>query len=132
MPLSQYLVNEDPHPQVITKRSEQQLVYQQEVAIRYLRPPTPPALGEIIIQQKDNSVTQPAPPLIIRQQPARPVTPQPLVIREAPPKLPATIGPKVITISGKNPYIYITQVSFDTKVQFLTKYKLRGKKYMEF
>ncbi len=45
---SQYSVNEDSNPEVITKRSQQQLVYQQEVAIRYLRPPTPPAPGEKI------------------------------------------------------------------------------------
>ena len=32
----------------------------------------------------------PAPPLIIRQHPARPDTPEPLVIREAPPPAPDT------------------------------------------
>ena len=45
--------------------------------------------------------TGPAPPLIIRQQPARAATPEPLVIREAPPEPPAPVGPKRITISGK-------------------------------
>lgn len=35
--------------------------------------------------KKGNSLVPPAPPLIIRQQPPRPITPQPLVIREAPP-----------------------------------------------
>jgi len=39
--------------------------------------------------------------LVIRQQPARPVTPEPLVIREAPPQAPAPVGRKLITISGK-------------------------------
>ena len=43
----------------------------------------------------------PAPPLVIRQQPARPATPEPLVIREAPPQPPEQVGPKIITISGK-------------------------------
>jgi hypothetical protein len=66
-----------------------------------LRPPTPPAPGEIIITQEANTVVGPAPPLIIRQQPARAETPEPLVIREAPPQPPAAIGPKRITISGK-------------------------------
>jgi len=46
-------------------------------------------------------LTPPAPPLVIRQQPARPVTPEPLVIREAPPQAPAPVGRKLITISGK-------------------------------
>lgn len=36
---------------------------------------------------KGNSLVPPAPPLIIRQQPPRPITPQPLVIREAPPQV---------------------------------------------
>lgn len=102
MPLSQYTVNEDANPQMISKRSEKQLIYQQEVAIRYLRPPTPPTPGDIIVTQEDNIVSHPAPPLIIRQQPARPATPQPLVVREAPPQLPPTVGRKIITISGRH------------------------------
>lgn len=51
LPITEYTINQDAQPEVITKRSNQQLVYQQEVAIRYLRPPTPPPPGEIIIQQ---------------------------------------------------------------------------------
>jgi hypothetical protein len=66
-----------------------------------LRPPTPPAPGEIVITQEPNVLTPPAPPLVIRQQPARPETPEPLVIREAPPLAPTPIGRKLITISGK-------------------------------
>jgi len=72
-----------------------------ELAIRYLRPPTPPAPGDIVITQEPNVVTAPAPPLVIRQQPARPSTPEPLVIREKPPAPPPHIGRKVIPISGK-------------------------------
>jgi hypothetical protein len=101
IPITEYIINEDMNPEVITKRTEQQLVYIQELAIRYLRPPTPPAPGEIIIQQEMNTLTPPAPPLILRQMPARAATPEPLVIREAPPQPPAAVGRKVITISGK-------------------------------
>ena len=101
VPISQYSINEDANPEVITKRSQQILEYLQEIAIRYLRPPTPPAPGEIVITQEPNILTPPAPPLVIRQQPARPVTPEPLVIREAPPQPPQAIGRKIITISGK-------------------------------
>ena len=71
------------------------------MAVRYLRPPTPPAPGEIVITQEPNVLTPPAPPLVIRQQPPRPITPEPLVVREAPPPAPQPIGRKLITISGK-------------------------------
>jgi hypothetical protein len=71
------------------------------LAIRYLRPPTPPPAGEILVKQECNTMTPPAPPLIIRQQPARPETPEPLVVREAPPQPPPQVCQKVITISGK-------------------------------
>jgi hypothetical protein len=93
-PISKYPINDDPNPEIIRKRTDQHLVYHQEVAIRYLRPPTPPAPGEILIQQEGNSFAPPAPPLVIRQQPARPVTPPPLVVREAPPPPPPAVGRK--------------------------------------
>lgn len=101
LPIDQYAINEDTNPEIVNKKTRQTLEYVQELAIRYLRPPTPPAPGEIIINQLPNQVTAPAPPLIIRQQPARPVTPEPLIIREAPPVPPVQVGRKVITISGK-------------------------------
>ena len=66
-----------------------------------MRPPTPPAPGEIVITMEPNYTTGPAPPLIIRQQPARPITPEPLILREAPPQPPRPVGSKRITISGK-------------------------------
>ena len=99
--ISEYRINEDQNPQIITKRVEHILEYVQELAIRYLRPPTPPAPGEIIITQEADYKTGPAPPLIIRQLAARPNTPEPLVVREAPPEPPRAVGTKRITISGK-------------------------------
>jgi len=101
IPIEQYAINEDANPEVITKRVQQQLEYVQELAIRYLRPPSPPAPGEIVIKQEGNTLTPPAPPLVIRQVPARAVTPEPLVVREAPPQPPQPVGRKLITISGK-------------------------------
>lgn len=101
LPINQYSINEDANPEIITKRTQQNLTYIQELAIRYLRPPTPPPPGDIVITQEVNSFTPPAPPLVIRQQPARPATPEPLVIRESPPQPPPQVGRKVITISGK-------------------------------
>lgn len=44
IPINQYVINEDANPEVINKRSEQTLEYMQELAIRYLRPPTPPSM----------------------------------------------------------------------------------------
>ena len=101
LPIEKYSINEDSNPEIITKRVRKQLEYVQQLAIKYLRPPTPPAPGEIVIKQEANTLTQPAPPLVIRQAPPRPSTPKPLVIREAPPKPPAQIGRKIIKISGK-------------------------------
>ena len=101
IPITQYIINEDSNPEVIRKKTQQQLLYEQEVAIRYLRPPTPPPPGEIVIKQEANIPTPPAPPLVIRQVPPRPETPAPLIVREAPPKPPASVGQKLITISGK-------------------------------
>lgn len=99
--ISEYKIYEDRNPQVINKRVNQAVEYVQELAIRYLRPPSPAAGGDIVINQEPNFQTAPAPPLIIRQAAARASTPEPLVIREAPPKPPAPVGPKRITISGK-------------------------------
>ena len=101
VPITEYLINEDANPEVITKRSQEKIEYIQELAIRYLKPPTPPPPGEILIRQEPNVLTPPAPPLVLRQQPPRPQTPEPLIIREAPPPAPQPVGRKLITISGK-------------------------------
>jgi hypothetical protein len=101
VPLQEYKINDDPTPEVIRKQTKQMLTYNQEIAIRYLRPPTPAPPGEIHIRQEKSVMAPPAPPIVVRQQPARPETPTPLVIREAPPKPPATIEPKLIVIPGK-------------------------------
>jgi len=99
--ISEYRIHEDNNPQVIQKRYAGSVEFVQELAIRYLRPPTPPAAGEIIISMEPNSAIGPAPPLIIRQVGGRASTPEPLVFREAPPQPPKPAGPKRITISGK-------------------------------
>ena len=88
LPLSDYEINKDPCPEIIRKKSDQEIVYKQEIAIRYLRPPTPPPPGDIIIQEECPIIPKPAPPLIMRQEPPRPHTPAPLIIREIPPTAP--------------------------------------------
>jgi hypothetical protein len=101
LPISSYPINEDTNPEIITKRTEQCIHLPQEIAVRYLCPPTPLPPGEIIIKEENAVSIPPAPPLVIRQQPPRPETPAPIVIREVPPKTLPVIGQKVISISGK-------------------------------
>ena len=52
LPINEYPINEDACPEVINKKLKQKLEYVQEMAVRYLKPPTPPAPGEIIIKQE--------------------------------------------------------------------------------
>ena len=99
--MNKYPINEDPNPEVIRKQVEHPLQYVQEIGIRYLRPPTPPPPGDIVIQHEPDFVPPPAPPLVIRQQAPRPHTPPVLVLRENPPVTPPHVLEKVITISGK-------------------------------
>lgn len=51
-PISEYPINVDDEPEVLTKRTQETLTYIQELAVRYLKPPSPPPPGEIIIQQE--------------------------------------------------------------------------------
>ena len=46
-----YKINFDPHPQIIRKHANDAVTYKQEVAVRYLRPPTPPPPGPLIIKE---------------------------------------------------------------------------------
>jgi len=73
------------------------VTYKQEVAVRYLRPPTPPPPGPLIIKEVRNAALPAAPPIVIRQRPPRPATPPPLIIRERPPQPPVQLAPKLVT-----------------------------------
>ncbi|CAF0758407.1 unnamed protein product [Didymodactylos carnosus] len=96
-PHGSYKINFDPNPQIIRKHANDAVTYKQEVAVRYLRPPTPPPPGPLIIKEVRNPALPAAPPIVIRQRPPRPATPPPLIIRERPPQPPAQLGPKLIT-----------------------------------
>lgn len=98
--IEDYPINVDTNPEIINKKSRN-LEYVQELAIRYLRPPTPPSPEPIVITEEEPMRLPCPPPLIIRQQPPRPATPEPLIFREAPPRFPPTIPVKRIVISGK-------------------------------
>lgn len=80
---------------------EGDLEYYQQLAIRYLRPPTPPEPGEVSIIMEPDIISDPAPPVIIRQQQQQARTPDPIIIREAPPQIPPPVSPIHITIPGK-------------------------------
>ncbi|CAF0853156.1 unnamed protein product [Adineta ricciae] len=92
-----YKINFDPNPQIIRKHANDAVTYKQEVAVRYLRPPTPPPPGPLIIKEVRNPALPAAPPIVIRQRPPRPATPPPLIIREKPPQPPVQLAPKLIT-----------------------------------
>ncbi len=110
--LYKYGINHDTNPQVIQKKHRQVVNYIQELMVRYLKPPTPPAPGDILIYEEANIVTGPAPPLIIRQQPPRAPTPEPLVFREIPPEPPAPVKPRRIVIKGECVHFIIIFIYF--------------------
>lgn len=67
------------------------LLREQQVSVRFLRPPTPPPPGPLIIKQVREKQQPPQPPLVIDERPPRSVTPPPLVLRERPPTPPACV-----------------------------------------
>ena len=84
-----YELNKDLNPHIVHLNLNRQVNLIRKLVVQYLRPPTPPSPGPIVITIKRNKFQAPPPPLIIRQQPARQRTPDPLVIRELPPKKPS-------------------------------------------
>lgn len=104
VPLSQYRIQEDHNPEVIRRQQDQPIEYNQDISVRYLRPPTP-VTGEIVIRQEQETVAVPAPPLIMRKEGGRALTPPPIVIREEPPALPQ-IDRKVISVTSGKAFEY--------------------------
>ena len=85
-------------PQVIYKQSNQEVVYKQNIMVRWLQPPTPPPPAPIIIRGQilieiDVSIyslwlfvevqapVEQQPPIICRQVPRSPPTPPPIIVR---------------------------------------------------
>ena len=50
-PISEYKLNDDPNPEIINKTINQPVEYMQDVQVKYLRPPTPPPPGDLVIRQ---------------------------------------------------------------------------------
>lgn len=95
------LTNENQIPKdddtlVIKKKNDEKLIYEQNVYVRWLQPPTPPPPAPIIIREVQGPQEE-QPPLIIYKQAPREPTPPPLVIREKPPSpIPENREPIVI------------------------------------
>lgn len=63
--LSQYPVNYDPSPHIIRKKvdaNHEHVVYKQQIAVRYLCPPTPPPPAPLIIREVRGPEPTPLPP----------------------------------------------------------------------
>ncbi len=97
--LSQYQINQDPNPEVLRKRLGP-VKYQQEVAVRHLRPPTPPAPGRLIIKER-RAQLPPAPAIVLRQEGQRAQSPCPIVYREQPPKAPSPVPEQTVEVQGQ-------------------------------
>jgi hypothetical protein len=115
IPLHQYKLNDDPNPELVRKAYTQPIEYNQEISVRYLRPPTPPEPGDLIIRRDPSIQQQAAPPLILRQYPvnrsksSEPVV-MPIVIREKAPKEPVKIPRNVITLKGQTAELPLRKV----------------------
>lgn len=115
-------INQDPDPIRIVKPNTQNVVYKQQVNIRYLQPPTPPPPAPIIIREKQLTPPPVQPPIIIRflncfllefsfknktfeiinrQTAPAPPTPPPLTIRERAPTPPPVLEPTIIEVKKK-------------------------------
>ncbi len=100
-----YKLNNDPNPEIVYKQSNQPIEYEQDIQIRYLKPPTPPPPGDLIIKEEINeSNSKPPPPLVIRQQSLLSSSniQEPIYIREIPPEPPSPVPTQVITIKPKH------------------------------
>lgn len=101
IPLDQYEINADPNPIIIYKKNDNELVYDQETTIKYLKPPTP-IIGDIIVEQEPDIISKPQAPIILRQIPhPEKQKEEELVYRELPPIPPKKIERQVVKIPGK-------------------------------
>lgn len=82
--ISRYKLNDSKVVDIIHKRNNSTIQYNQKVHVRYLKPPSPPPAELIIRSECDESInTMKPPPMVIRQMAVRPSTPTiPLILRE--------------------------------------------------
>ena len=75
VPIDRFKLNDDPNPEVITKSSSQPIEYNQDVQIKWLRPPSIQP-GDIVIKRQADTVLPAAPPLVVRQHAPEPPAPE--------------------------------------------------------
>ncbi|CAF3288180.1 unnamed protein product [Rotaria socialis] len=84
-------LNQDPDVEYIQRPNSNRITYRQDIAIRYLQPPTPPPSGPLIIREIRASPPPERHPLTIYQRSNIPRTPPPIIIRERPPVPPPIV-----------------------------------------
>ena len=67
LPINQYKINEDRHPKIIKKKLKEKIDQNQFIGINYLRPPTPPRPGDIIIREEPPTQAPPLSPIVKRE-----------------------------------------------------------------
>jgi len=50
IPIEKFPINYDKYPKIIKKKNSEKIDHQQWIGVNYLRPPTPPKPGDIIIR----------------------------------------------------------------------------------
>ena len=62
-------LNYDPHPEVVHRENSDDITYTQKVGVRYLKPPTPPPPGPILIREIQPTPPKNPPPLVVSTTP---------------------------------------------------------------
>lgn len=62
-------INYDPNPEIIYRDNPDDVIYTQKVGVRYLKPPTPPPPGPILIREIQGTPPQDPPPLVVSTTP---------------------------------------------------------------
>jgi hypothetical protein len=62
-------VNYDPNPEIIRHKNPDNITYTQKVGVRYLKPPTPPPPGPILIREIQSTPPNDPPPLVVSTTP---------------------------------------------------------------
>ncbi|CAF2585038.1 unnamed protein product [Rotaria sp. Silwood2] len=83
-------------PIIIRRKLQNPVTYKQNISVRYLKPPTPPPAGPLIIREIRPPPPPPLSPIQIRQRPPPPPSPSPIILRERPPSIPPRLSETVI------------------------------------
>jgi hypothetical protein len=62
-------LNYDPNPEIMYHDNPDDIIYTQKVGVRYLKPPTPPPPGPIVIREIQPSPPNNPPPLVVSTTP---------------------------------------------------------------